>query len=633
MSQRPVIRALAREVSDKIAAGEVVERPLSIVKELVENSIDAGADTVTVEIKKGGKEYIRVTDNGCGIPKDQCALAFERYATSKIVTDEDLLHVRTLGFRGEALASIASVSQTEMLTKTAESRIGTRICITASQVESIEDYACEDGTTIVVRDLFFNVPARRKFLKPDNSEASLVTDYISRMALAYPAVRIRLINNGTILFATPGKGDLRNTVATVYDPALAKSLLILDAAADDADMSVYGCISKPSDSKTSRRQQIFFVNGRWVKSRLMEQALDEAYKDKLFEGRFPSAFIFLNLPADTLDVNIHPNKTDIRFYNEERVRIFLVNSIRSTLRSLDAAPSVADLMEPKKAGPVTAETTVTEYKALPAEEKAEKPVSAAEKEGQYEAFFSALRAEQTQTAKPVQAPAPISSETDKLFTDDTVKPVRAEQISAELNEKPAQPNREFYFSSLEVLGQVFATYIVAKDEKNMYIIDQHAAHERILYEKLISDFNSENAASQMLLLPQVIAVPPSLKLEAEERFELLRSLGYAIEEFGPGEIVVKEVPASMSLEEAEDFLGSVIEAESLNRYSSQQKRDHLITRACKSAIKANDHMSPEEVRALFTSLDACENPYSCPHGRPTFIKISEYETERMFKRK
>ena len=619
MSQLPVIRALAREVSDKIAAGEVVERPLSIVKELVENSIDAGASIISVEIKKGGKEYIRVTDNGCGIPKEQAALAFERYATSKIVSDEDLLHVHTLGFRGEALASIASVSHTEMLTKTAESRVGTRLSITASQVESIEDYACEDGTTIVVRDLFFNIPARRKFLKPDNSEASLVTDYVSRMALAYPRIRIRLINNGNILFATPGKGDLRNTVATVYDPSLAKSLLILEAAADDADMSVDGCISRPSDSRTSRRQQIFFVNGRWVKSRIMEQALDEAYKDKLFEGRFPSAFIFLNIPADMLDVNIHPNKTDIRFYDEEAVRNFLVNAIRSTLRDPEAAPSVADMMAPVKAKSSFEEKPAPSYKPITEDIRTEKPVIAAEKEGQYEAFFSALRAGKNAEKK--------------LFADEEVSPVKTEQISVPVQEKPAAAEREFLFSSLEVVGQVFAAYIVAKDENNMYIIDQHAAHERILYEKLISDFNSESASSQILLLPQVAAVPASLKLEAEERFDLLRGLGYVIEEFGPGEIVIKEVPASMSLEEAEDFLTSVIEAENLNRYSAQQKRDHLITRACKSAIKANDHMSSEEIKAMFSSLDACENPYSCPHGRPTFIKISEYETERMFKRK
>lgn len=629
MSNLPVIRVLARDVSDKIAAGEVVERPLSIVKELVENSIDAGAGIITVEIKKGGKEYIRVTDNGCGIPREQVGLAFERYATSKIVTDDDLEHIQTLGFRGEALASIASVSQTEMLTKTAESRVGTRMVISASQVESIEDYACEDGTTIVIRDLFFNIPARRKFMKPDNSEASLVTDYVSRMALAYPDIRMRLISNGNILFATPGRGDLRNTIATVYDPALAKNLLDLDAAADDADMSVCGCVSKPSESKTSRRQQIFFVNGRWVKSKLMESALDEAYKDKLFEGRFPSAFIFLNVPAESLDVNIHPNKTDIRFYDEERVRNFLVNAVRSTLRSLDAAPSVADLMVSKNVPQV--------YESAPAPTEDSKPVSAAEKEEQYDAFFSELRSKQVRNEVPstvsVIAPTSEAKECKTLFTDTGAEKTRGEQLTVDIIVKADTPEREFFFTSLDIVGQVFATYIIAKDEENMYIVDQHAAHERILYEKLISDFNNETASSQMLLIPQVINIPASLKLEAEERFEMLRGLGYAIEEFGPGEVVVKEVPSSMSLEEAEDFLTSVIEAESLNRYSAQQKRDHLITRACKSAIKANDHMSMEEIKALFSGLDACENPYSCPHGRPSFIKISEYETERMFKRK
>ena len=668
MSQ-PVIRALAREVADKIAAGEVVERPLSIVKELVENSIDAGSSTITVEIKKGGKEYIRITDNGCGIPKEQLALAFERYATSKIITDEDLNSVKTLGFRGEALASIAAVSKTEMLTKTAEARVGARLTIVGGDIEEISDFACEEGTTIVVSDLFYNTPARKKFLKADNSEASIITDYVSRMALAYPLIRFRMINNGNILFATPGKGDIRNTIATVYSPVTAKNLLELDYAADDAELSLHGFVSKPSESKGSRRQQIFFVNGRWVRSRLMELALDEAFKDKLFEGRFPSAFLFLNLDPKLLDVNIHPNKTDVRFYDEESVRNFMVNAIRRTLRALDAAPSVADLMNaPGKAEKETPKV----YEPVRTENTA--PVSASEKEERFNDFFSKLRAEkENKTDKSKSAAdkdqSSVSNEQPRsLFKENSGTAVKTEQIRIEpkkISSKPesiapktqsktedkpvSKPDsgeenavtcfqlenvpKDFSFSDLEIVGQVFATYIVAKDEQYMYLVDQHAAHERILYEKLIKEYNSGKPVSQLMLIPQVISIPPSLKLEAEERLGLLRGLGYSIEEFGPGEVVVKEIPANMSLEEAEEFMNSVIEAETLNRYNTQQKLNTLITRACKSAIKANETLSFEKIRSLFTQLDACENPYSCPHGRPSFIKISEYEMERMFKRK
>ena len=316
------IRALPREVADKIAAGEVVERPLSIVKELVENSIDAGANAITVEIVKGGKEYIRVTDNGCGIPKEELELAFTRYATSKLRTEEDLADIETLGFRGEALASIAAVSRTELISKTAGARSGARICVNGSQTILIEDTACEEGTTIIVRDLFYNVPARLKFLKPDNTESALVTDYVSKMALAYPGVRIRLISNGSILFSTPGKNSLKTAVLTVYSQKTAQAMV--QVAAQEGDMFIKGYVSSPTVSEKNRRKQVFFVNGRLISSRVLEQALARAYSDKLFEGCYPFCFIFLELDPRTLDVNIHPHKTEIRFYQEKEVSDFVV---------------------------------------------------------------------------------------------------------------------------------------------------------------------------------------------------------------------------------------------------------------------------------------------------------------------
>ena len=623
MTENPVIRQLPKETSDKIAAGEVVERPLSIVKELTENAIDAGADSITIEIRKGGKEYIRVTDNGCGIEKEQLELAFRRYATSKIYQDKDLYSIRTLGFRGEALASIAAVSRTEMLSKTRSARAGARISLIAGEKEEICDYACENGTTIVVRDLFFNIPARRKFLRADNSEASLITDYISKMALAYAAVRFRLINNGNILFATAGKGDIRSAIATVYGPAAAKNLIEIKSDPENTSFDLSGYISSPSDSLSTRRRQIFFVNGRWVRSKLIEQAVDDTFRDKLFDGRFPGAYLFLQISPQLLDVNIHPNKTDIRFMEEEQVKDYIYRKLRKALLVKEAAPQMSERFSSAVSQPGQKSIFTIPENRIPLSEcrpeKAAAAEYAEENEQKYKTFFGSLRAEKNDQLK-------ISAVTHSV-SDETGCSV------AENFGKPMQQERPFHFSDLRFIGQIFAAYLVAEDEKNVYFIDQHAAHERILFEKLIRDYNADTASSQLLLIPFLIETGAAVKLAAQERLDMLRRIGYAIEEFGPAEFVVKEIPSSLRMEEAEPFLHSVLEAEMLNQSDLQQKRDYLISRACKSAIKANDHMNREEVMLLFRQLDQCENPFSCPHGRPTFVRLSDYDMERLFKRK
>ena len=337
-----IIRALAKDISDKIAAGEVVERPLSIVKELVENSVDAGASSITVEIRKGGKEYIRVTDDGKGMSEDDARLCFSRYATSKISEASDLEHIESLGFRGEALASIAAVSRVELITKERGERMGTRVAISGGVFEAVEPAACQEGTTIVVRDLFYNTPVRRRFLKPDNSESSLVIDFFSKMAVAYPGIKMRLINNGSILFSTMGKGDLKQAILTVYSPGMVRKLLPVSFT--DGDQSVRAYISAPSDSRTSRRYQIFFVNGRLVKSRVLENAVFRAYSDKLFEGRYPMVFMFLTVPADSLDVNVHPTKTEIKFLDEEKVSSFVIKAVRRAPNPTEAGKHMRPLM-------------------------------------------------------------------------------------------------------------------------------------------------------------------------------------------------------------------------------------------------------------------------------------------------
>ncbi|MBQ2059591.1 MAG: DNA mismatch repair endonuclease MutL [Firmicutes bacterium] len=333
------IRQLPKDIADKIAAGEVVERPLSIVKELAENAVDAGAGFITVEISRGGKEYIRVSDNGKGIPKDQLALAVRRYASSKIYTEEDLSSIETLGFRGEALASIGAVSALEIVSKPASQSRGAGIRVEGGAESEPYDAACENGTTVIVRDLFYNLPARRKFLRADNAETSLITDFVSKLAIAYPSIRVRLISNGTILFSTTGKGDLRQAILTVYSRAVSDSLLPVDRS--DGGIRVSGFVSDPLSGRTSRRYQIFFVNGRLIRSKLIEGALDYAYRDKMFEGRYPAAFLFISVPPESVDVNIHPSKTEIRFFDEQPLRDAVILAVRSALMD-PAALAVRD---------------------------------------------------------------------------------------------------------------------------------------------------------------------------------------------------------------------------------------------------------------------------------------------------
>ncbi len=615
MSETTYIKALPKDISDKIAAGEVVERPLSVVKELVENSLDAGASSVTVEMRKGGKEYIRVTDDGRGIDPEETTLAFMRYATSKIYTDEDLGAIRTLGFRGEALASIASVSETEMITRTAENRVGTRIVYVGGNMIEKGDCACESGTTVVVRDLFCNTPARRKFMRSDSAEASMVIDYVSKMSIAYPHVRFRLINNGSILFSTAGKGDIQSCVATVYDPVMARFLIPVDFS--DRGMRLSGLVSPPDKSRTSRRQQIFFVNGRWVRNRVIEMALEDAYRDKLFEGRFPSAFLFLELAPDALDVNIHPNKTDIRFFDETAVREFICKAIRRALLSKDALAEI-------KIAPPKGEESPEEEPAATVRD-----VQVPEGPKTETAQTSIWKAAEGPAAVYVASPEAESAPFKQLFTE-----LRREEAQKPVQEEfPVKPAGRLRFSELETVGQVFAAYIIAKDEENVYFIDQHAAHERILYEKLTASFHGEAESAQLLMVPSLVQLPAAQKEETADRIEILNGIGFKIEDFGPGDLAIREIPASMSLEEAETFVHTVLEAETTGDPDAERKRDRLITMACKSAIKANRRLDTPEIRALLEALDDCENPLSCPHGRPTFIKLSEGYLEHLFKRK
>ena len=627
-----LIRALPPDVADKIAAGEVVERPLSIVKELLENSIDAGATFITVEIGKGGKEYIRVSDNGCGIPKDELELAFMRYATSKLRTEEDLLNIGTLGFRGEALASIAAVSRTELITKTKGARTGARIRINGSQVLSIEDAACDEGTTIIVKDLFYNVPARLKFLKPDNTESALVIDFVSKMALAYPAVRIRLISNGSILFSTPGKNSLQSAILTVYSPKLARSMV--QVASKTEGMEISGYTSSPTVWEKNRRKQVFFVNGRLIGSKVLEQAVAKAYSDKLFEGQYPYCFLFLNVDPRTLDVNIHPHKSEIRFYQEEEVKDFVVRALRRAL--LDPAALEIKHDAPAPVSEPSAEEAPSEISYKPVSAVPEVKEAPAPAKISVENVFTKPAAPSTfelNTASILSDNAPSVYEPSyaNIFRQMREEEKKEEQVQEEIFDYDA--DRRLRFTGLTYIGQVFATYLLLKDKDGLYIMDQHAAHERVMYEKLLGRFNSQPDASQSILTPILIELDPAQMAVSAIAVDMLSSLGFDISEFGPACYSVKAIPGCMELSEAEDFAREFFDAAYDERYDLQAKKDAITMRSCKSAVKAHDKLSEAEVRKLLSYLDKCENPFSCPHGRPTFLKYSEYELEKLFKRK
>jgi DNA mismatch repair protein MutL len=601
------IRALPKDIADKIAAGEVVERPLSIVKELLENSIDAGSTSIIVEIRKGGKEYIRVTDNGCGIHKDELSLAFMRYATSKIFTDDDLNAIQSLGFRGEALASIAAVSKIELVTKTADEASGSRIALEGGEIIEITEAACQDGTTIVVRDLFYNIPARKKFLKQDNAESSLVTDYVSKMAIAYPNVRFRLVNNGTILYSTLGNNSLKQAIMTVFSPDITRKIIPVEYSA--GDMHISGFVSSPSECRNNRRYQIFFVNGRLIRSSLIEKALDEAYRDKVFDGKYPAAFLFLEEDPSKLDVNIHPSKTEIRFFEEDAVRDFLVRSVRRAL--LD--PGVSNVVPKTEDNDNNITSTSTneqksETVSYGIDQSPSPKVSyvSVREDPEAKPFFADLRAERTE-----------------------------EQQSFEVQEKMIEEKAapRLRFSDLELIGSVFDTYIIAKDPDHLYMLDQHAAHERVLFEKLRARFSSRDTESQMLLAPYVLHLSPAAKIAALDLLEPLGVLGYEIDDFGAAELIVKAVPSCMSMAEAEAFLESMLEDEKLTADKFELKRDEIISNSCKAAIKGGDRISAVEAMELLRQLDGCENPYNCPHGRPTYIRYSRYDLERLFLRK
>lgn len=639
-----MIKILEKHIADKIAAGEVIERPISIIKELVENSIDAGATSITCEIKNGGKTYIRVTDNGCGIAREECETAFLRHATSKISTVNDLKGIKSLGFRGEALASIAAVTNAALITKTAESKTGCRLVLHGGETVENIPLGCPDGTTIIINDLFYNMPARREFLKSDGAESSLIIELISEMALAYTNIRFQLINNGKILFSTTGDGNLKNTINSVYMQREYKNLI--EISKTEAGYSIRGCISKPSLSRTTKKNQVYFVNGRVVKSAVMEKGISMGYKERLFEGRYPVAFIFLNVNPETIDVNIHPNKKEVRFHDEDAIVKIIENATVEALASQDAVievrdyfstePSTNDAKKEDRSEQVDIKHILkSKSEKKQVDLKREKILYNSKEKDNY-AYIDEIK--ESETGRNIVSDITKDYSTGNCANDDYIKSGNAKNQELPEKKKPvieiSEPLiRPFDFNDLKVTGCVFDTYITATDANSFYMIDQHAAQERIFYEQLVEEYLSDDKPSQSILTPIVIDVALEVKEEEYNWLDSLGDMGYLLEEFGPNSYIIKEIPYFMDITEAENFAKDYIEqTHSGIKINNKVVIDKLITRSCKSAIKAHDKLSQEAMESLINELKYCRNPFSCPHGRPTFIKFSNYDIEKMFKR-
>lgn len=635
-----MIKILEKHIADKIAAGEVVDRPVSIIKELVENSIDADATNITVEIKEGGKSYIRVTDNGCGIESGDVEIAFKRHATSKINIVDDLDAINTLGFRGEALASIAAVARVELITRTIDSNVGRKLVIEGSETIENVGTGCPEGTTITVRDLFYNVPARRKFMNSDNAEARRITEMISRIALAYSDIKFNMINGKKRVFSTQGKNNIFNSIVSIYGSEIARDLIPLEASRDGFHLK--GFISAPSATMPSRNKEIFCVNGRVISSNIIQEALEAGYKEKLFDGRFPIAFMFLAMPPNKLDVNIHPTKKEIRFDDEHEVRDFITESVKLALATLNAIPKVhsESIKQVREANRLMNQDSLDL-------ETGEKTKANADKNS-----HNNVPSEYVMESVSTYTPEPEIAQKSKVKIDDgtqvniknvlqSMRKQRDLVIETEnqvANEMEGQikddiVNKPFDFNSLEVIGSIFNTYILATCDDSFYMIDQHAAHERVFYEKLMNEYNSAEPCSQQLIVPLSVGASASAVNTDSEWLPLLNRAGYTVEFFGNNTYLVREVPAFMSLDEAESFIHDMLDEFAEKPDLKNQKIiDKLITKSCKSAVKGGDVLDSMEVNALINQLKACNNPFSCPHGRPTFVRITRYEIEKMFKR-
>lgn len=615
------INKLPKNIYELIAAGEVVERPASVVKELLENSIDAGADNITLEIQNGGIKYIRITDNGCGISREDIPLAFTSHATSKISKEEDLYTIGTLGFRGEALASIAAVSHTEILSRTADSDIGSRMEINGGEPSQIFDAGCPVGTTIIIRDLFYNTPARMKFLKTDRAEGSAVAGIIDKIALSHPEISIRFIKDGKQQICTSGNGELKSAIFSVFGKEFFETLLPVSYSFNN--ISIKGFVSKPFNARGSNSMQLFFVNNRYIKNRTAAAALNESYKNTIMTGKYPACVLFITVMPESVDVNVHPAKTEVRFSNEKEIFDAIYYASKNALNVDTSRPQVhfnkTDLTAPPV--PEPAQEMFIEAKAPEFFEVYENTV-ANEVNILRNSSVSEYKAENYELPDLSYKSTDYSNKKIDIEFEDDSSEAAPLIISTKSEEQ----------KSIKILGEAFKTYIFAEFDGKLIIIDKHAAHERMLFNKLKK--SNGNNGSQMLLSPMNIALSKEEYSSIIDNLDLIQDSGFDIEDFGNGSVIVRACPLNL---EKEDLTSLVTE---IAGYLIKNQKDVLPEKldwiyhsvACRTAIKAGNTTSQYEIAKFTQELLNSDDVKYCPHGRPVIIEMSKYELDKKFGR-
>lgn len=633
----PDIAVLNQETIDKIAAGEVVERPCSVVKELVENAIDAGSSAITVEIKEGGISFIRITDNGCGIQRNQVPLAFLRHSTSKIKNAEDLLTVKSLGFRGEALSSIAAVARVELITKTYDELTGTRYVIEGSKEITNEEIGAPDGTTFIVKDLFYNTPARRKFLKTATTEGGYISDMVEKLALSHPDISFKFINNNQTKLHTSGNGNRKDIIYHIFGRDISSSLIPVYFECEYFKLE--GFIGKPVITRGNRNYEIYFINGRYIKSLLLSKAIEEAYRNFLMQHQYPFTVLYFTFYSE-LDVNVHPTKMELRFDNNNEVYVELCDAIYKLLSHKEMIPEVPVGSNDKPAKIIHKyEEPIPE----PFEKRRINDIAASaamdnaiikHSPGIYEFDDKKIRPIQTVSEKF----EPFGTKSENANKKEEIQETENNVISNPSQQTLADIDKEFMTQAsrkqFNIIGQLFKTYWLIEFEDKLFIIDQHAAHEKVLYERTMARLKEKDFTSQTISPPIILSLDSKESAMLEKYSAQIRQFGYEVEHFGGKEYMISAVPDNLFHIDMKDLFIEMLD--DFSDLTGRQTPDLIIEKvasmSCKAAVKGNDKLSLPEINELIDELLSLDNPYNCPHGRPTIISMSKYEIEKKFKR-
>lgn len=600
---------------NKIAAGEVIESPHSVIKELIENSIDAGASIIISEIKEGGKKYIRVTDNGLGIDEKDVEQAFMQHSTSKITDINDLNNISSLGFRGEALASIAAVSQVEMITRTKDQKYGILIEITGGKIETIKKVGCPVGTTIIVKNLFFNTPARLKFMKSNSTETTKISKIITRLSLSNPGISFKYISNNDIIFTTPGDNMLSHAILSVFDKDTFGGLIFLDE--EESNMKLWGYISQPSLVRGNRNLQIIYINGRYVRNELISKTIEKAYKEKIVINKHPVCILNLSVDPSEIDVNVHPSKIEVKFEKEKEIQEFIYKSIVKILKENAIMPKLSIIeqgyQENRKLDSLPISLIETnDLKDIENDNKVTENTSINEIHENYTENFD---------IKTIDRFIDKQNENKEKQTeiDNTYKDViQSSFLDTLLNQ-------------YKITGQIFNTYIILEKEESIYLIDQHAAHEKLLYNKFLEEIKNEKVISQGLIEPKVLELSNEDYVLLSDNMNLFVKLGFHIEDFGTNTVLIREVPMILGKPQDFSFIYEILD-ETRNNDIADHFKNTIIERACKKAIKAKDKLDYYEIKQLIEELRTLTPPLTCPHGRPIILTMSRYDIEKHFKR-